>query len=425
MTTPSEDRDKTENDVVIVGGGIAGAALGYALSAAGIDTAILEKQTRHRDRVRGEVINCWGVAEARELGVLSAIEGAGGNYANRFVAYDETVDPAYADAAALDVGAMLDDIPGVLDVGNPEACEALLTAALSAGATVIRGVESTTVIAGKTPTVSYKTSSEGIRERRCRLVVGADGRQSGTRRQLGIHLTRTPPNSLGGGLLVDGLDGWRPDTSGIGTEDDLLYFVYPRAGGRARLYLLHSPLQKRRFSGPSAATDFLKAFQFRCIPHSEDIFGNAYPATTTTPCAFFPMDDSWCDTIAVPGAVLIGDAAGWSDPVIGQGLSIALRDARMVRDTLIANANWDVSIFQSYMIERRTRMERLLLSGKVRSAMGLTFSEYGRRRRKAYAQTWPTDDILAGSRLATFKGPHNVPPESFSPAVIDHLLSLG
>ncbi|MGV9680351.1 FAD-dependent oxidoreductase [Nocardia sp. NPDC003482] len=414
----------TDTDVIIIGGGIAGSALGYALASFGIETTILERQTVHQDRVRGEVINCWGVREAQELKVLEILEAAGGNYADRFVAYDETVTPEHADAVALDVGSMLEGIPGVLDVGHPEACSALLAAAESAGAAVIRGVTDTEASAGAAPRVRFKARGRELL-RTARLIVGADGRVSATRRQLGIELTQTPANSLGGGLLADGIEGWRQDTSGIGTEDDLLYFVYPRANGRARLYLLHSPHQKGRFSGATAAADFLSAFRFRCIPDSAAIFGNARPALPNTPCAFFPMNDSWCDTITRPGAVLIGDAAGWSDPVVGQGLSIALRDARLVRDALLGHSRWTEDIFRDYVAEREVRMQRLLLSGKVRTAMGLTFGEFGRRRRAAYARAWPKDELLAGSRLATFKGPHNVPAESFEPHVIDRILRLG
>ncbi|MGB9279946.1 MAG: hypothetical protein WCB57_07650 [Pseudonocardiaceae bacterium] len=47
------------------------------------------------------------------------------------------------------------------------------------------------------------------------------------------------------------------------------------------------------------------------------------------------MHDSWTEQPYAPGAVLIGDAAGWNDPIIGQGLSIALRDVRMATDVLM------------------------------------------------------------------------------------------
>ena len=69
-------------------------------------------------------------------------------------------------------------------------------------------------------------------ELHCRLIVGADGRTSTIRRQLGVELHQTTPRIWGGGTLVDGLDAWPAQQYSVGTEGDLLYFVFPRAGAR-------------------------------------------------------------------------------------------------------------------------------------------------------------------------------------------------
>ena len=70
-------------------------------------------------------------------------------------------------------------------------------------------------------------------------------------------------------------------------------------------------------------------------------------------------------------------------------------------------------------------MRRLRISGAVRTAMNMTFTPEGAARRKAYAKAWPTDPVLAGSRLATFQGAFGVPDESFHPGTIQRLLALG
>ncbi|GAA3625621.1 FAD-dependent oxidoreductase [Streptomyces fenghuangensis] len=407
-------------DAVVVGGGIAGSALAAALAGDGHQVLLLERQTVYRDKVRGEVINCWGVEELIRLGLEECILKAGGTYVDRFIGFDEIVEPETARARALHLDEMLPGIRGVLDVGHPEACEALSGAAREAGATVVRGVGDVLVTGGLEPTVRYEHNDMEY-EVPCRLVVGADGRMSTVRRQLGIGLTQTPPNSLGGGMLVEDLHDWPVNVTSIGTEGDLLYFVFPREGARARLYLLHDVSQKGRFAGPNRHTDFLQAFRLHCIPDSE-MFAKATP---TAICAFYPMNDAWADTPIAPGAVLVGDAAGWTDPVVGQGLSIALRDARMVRDCLRSSGTWDPEILHPYAREREVRMHRLRISGSVRTAMNMTFTPRGIARRRAYAEVWPTDPVLAGSRLATFKGPFQVPAESFEPQVIERLLALG
>jgi menaquinone-9 beta-reductase len=43
------------------------------------------------------------------------------------------------------------------------------------------------------------------------------------------------------------------------------------------------------------------------------------------------------------GIALIGDAAAASDPSYGQGQGLAVRDARVLRDQLVANNDWDAA----------------------------------------------------------------------------------
>ena len=163
-------------------------------------------------------------------------------------------------------------------------------------------------------------------------------------------------------MLVDGLDGWPADQMALGTEGDLYYLVFPRAHGRARLYLLHDLAQRGASPGRTGEARFLDAFALRCLPDA-DVFRSARPAG---PCAFYPMNDTWTDGPCAPGVVLIGDAAGWNDPIIGQGLSIALRDVRMVADVVRAGPERSVAAFTPYVQERRERMRRLRIAAEVR-----------------------------------------------------------
>jgi len=73
-----------------------------------------------------------------------------------------------------------------------------------------------------------------------------------------------------------------------------------------------------------------------CFPDAE-IFRDARPRTGW---ASFPMEDTWSERPYVQGAVLIGDAAGYSDPILGQGLTVAIRDARLVGDALLRGPSW-------------------------------------------------------------------------------------
>ncbi|MGH3768554.1 MAG: FAD-dependent oxidoreductase [Pseudonocardiaceae bacterium] len=406
-------------DVVVVGGGIAGSALATVMARDGYQVVVLERQTAYRDKVRGEGLVCWGVTELLRLDLEESLLDAGGCYVTRVVPYDEVTDPAQAEAAAESLDQILPGVPGALDVGHPEACEALTQSAAAAGATVIRGVGDVDVEPGEPPVVRY-AHDDVVHELRCRLVVGADGRMSTVRRRLGIELHQTTPRIMIGGMLVKGLNAWPAHQFSLGTEGDLRYYVFPRANGLARLYLGHDIAQKGRFAGPDREAEFLAAYGFRCIPDSE-MFYSAYPAG---PCAFYPMNDSWTGQPYAPGVVLIGDAAGWNDPIIGQGLAIALRDVRMVTEVLRSGLDWSVAAFAGYGEERRERMRRLRVTAALTTDLTATFTPEGVARRRAYDAVWQSDPLLGGPRLAPVTGPENLPAGCFTQTTVDRIRAL-
>jgi 2-polyprenyl-6-methoxyphenol hydroxylase-like FAD-dependent oxidoreductase len=69
-------------------------------------------------------------------------------------------------------------------------------------------------------------------------------------------------------------------------------------------------------------------------------------ANAVGPVAFFPGRDIYADRITGDRVVLIGDAAGANDPSQGQGLSVAFRDVRELRDLLLDSGDWDEAIVE-------------------------------------------------------------------------------
>src|SRR5438270_848582 len=164
-------------DAVIVGAGIAGSALAIALARSGHSVTLLEKSTVHIDRVRGEFIVPWGVAEAKALGILEILEAAGGNYTVRSIPYGEDLSPGVARRFAVAMDQMVPGVQGALNLGHPRICNVLNQAAVAAGATLVRGVNRIQVSAGLPPQIEFECAginhsvSPGI-------VIGADGRGS-------------------------------------------------------------------------------------------------------------------------------------------------------------------------------------------------------------------------------------------------------
>jgi 2-polyprenyl-6-methoxyphenol hydroxylase-like FAD-dependent oxidoreductase len=61
-------------DIITVGGGIAASTLAKAMAGRGAKVLVLEREKQFKDRVRGEAVVPWGVAEANELGLCSLLK---------------------------------------------------------------------------------------------------------------------------------------------------------------------------------------------------------------------------------------------------------------------------------------------------------------------------------------------------------------
>jgi 2-polyprenyl-6-methoxyphenol hydroxylase-like FAD-dependent oxidoreductase len=67
----------THYDIIAVGGGIGGASLAAVMAERGSTVLVVERSILFSDRVRGEAMHPWGVAEVRELGLWPTYLGAG------------------------------------------------------------------------------------------------------------------------------------------------------------------------------------------------------------------------------------------------------------------------------------------------------------------------------------------------------------
>ena len=399
------------SDVVIVGGGIAGSSLAYALASAGRTVTVLESSVEYEDRVRGEAMVPWGVKEARQLGVEQILLDAGAHVAPLWMQYHEGAD----EPAMVPMSMMIEGIPGTLNLRHPDACQALIDAAAAAGATVVRGVHDVKLSAGQPVSVTYVSGRAG--EVRARLVVGADGRSSTVRRQAGISLQRDDPINYIAGLLVDGLAGIPDDHDVLVGEGDLYLLIFHQGGGRARLYVALGRSGQRRFAGPDAAAQFLAAWKPGCYPLAE-LVAAGIPAG---PCATYPGDDTWTDTPFADGVVLVGDAAGHNDPIIGQGLSIAMRDARIVRDLILDGASQPAD-FASYGRQRSEWMRTLRLIGDVISVTYTEDADNRFARRAFFGEKMAVMDPEVFPLLVGFAtGPETVPDQLVDPQILDRI----
>jgi 2-polyprenyl-6-methoxyphenol hydroxylase-like FAD-dependent oxidoreductase len=408
---------ETAHDVVIVGAGIGGAALAYALARGGLDVLLLEKSESYADRVRGEALSPWGVIEARELGLAQALMAAGGHYVLKMTGYDEVAPPAIAEAYPAPMGEFTPGIPGILTLPHPAHCQALYDAAVGAGVAGVRGVTVTHVQAGAAPEVRYETAQGGATAR-AKLVVGADGRPSSVREAFGIPLQVGAPRNMMGGLMIAGAEAWDPTSWTVGTVDDFCYAVFPMGDGRVRAYGIWDAGQRQRFSGPDAVRRYMSAFAVDACPPGRVLADGE----AAGPLLTFLNNETGTETAAVEGGVLVGDAGGWSDPIIGCGLASAYRDARMVRDVLLASGDWSPGAFAAFDEERAERRRRLRYISDLETELHCDFGERGRARRRRFKQGAQNDQSLLAHLVANLAGPEAQPPEMFTPEHRAHVL---
>jgi 2-polyprenyl-6-methoxyphenol hydroxylase-like FAD-dependent oxidoreductase len=230
---------------------------------------VLEATLEYPDRVRGEAIMPWGAREAQALGVDRGLLDAGASVSPVWDEYTEDADQP----VQISMSEVIEDVPGAVNMPHPDACQAIITAAANAGATVVRGARRVNLTGGGMVTVSYDVDCHN--EVTAPLVVGADGRGSVVRRQCHIPLHRQDEICYASGLLVAGPDEVPGEQDIVGTDGDFLFALFDQGRGRARVYLFTGRWGQHQFSGHNAVPDFLAACKaLRC----GDLLTNSTPA---------------------------------------------------------------------------------------------------------------------------------------------------
>lgn len=339
-TTQMETRNA---DVVIIGGGVAGASLATVLARGGLDVLVLERDLEYRDRNKGEAIVPWGWAEAARMDIDDVLAAGDVTPEWRNTMPDGS-------SLTLPAGALLPGVPGVCSIGHVVFRTELAAAAVAAGADVRFGATSIELERNDDWAVGWDENGHR-HEVRARLIVGADGRGSRTRRRLGMPWQRTERTHVIASLLVEHTRDLRGQVLAA-TSNERLLLAVPQPADRARLYLIS---RDGRYTGRKDTARMLDDCRLSVI----DDPGRFADASPVGPCATYGGEDAWVKEPAIDGAVLIGDAAGYNSPIIGQGLSLALRDARIVSELLLASDSWDRSTFHPYVQERAERLRRL------------------------------------------------------------------
>lgn len=317
-------------DIVTVGGGIAASSLAKAMAERGAKVLVLEREKQFKDRVRGEAVVPWGVAEANELGICGLLKEK--------CAHDVPYVEGGSGAGLRDLRATTPQQLPLLSFPHQVMQETLLAAAENAGAEVRRGVTVEHVECGAEPIVVVNGNSH---ERiSARLVVAADGRGSAARKWAGFPVCEQVNDYYMAGVLL----------TNVHASSEILYAVFnpelgtwngliPQADGRFRAYFVYPKTTGYRMQGESMLGQFVRESAKGYAPLA-DYYADA---KNVGPLASFDASDYWVERPYRDGIALVGDAAATTDPTFGQGLSFSLRAARVLRDELTNSPDWELA----------------------------------------------------------------------------------
>jgi len=298
------------DDVIVVGGRCAGAPAAMLLARAGFTVRLLERSARLGDVVSGHMIKPAGVARLGRWKLLDAVLATGCPQLDDRVLWLDG-QPHHAPPPEPGTG----PIAPRRTVLDP----ILLDAAAQAGADVEMGVSVHGLLRAGERVTGVMTSAG---ERRARLVIGADGRNSRIAQLAGAQIYRDhPPVTFGyytywRGCFAAAMHAW--------LEPGRFFGIFPVGSGLALAFV-----QAPRAGYAAFRRDPLAAYvrEMRARPGLAGLLEGAVIAERLRGTAALP---TFFRTSCGPGWALAGDAGHHKDPAIARGIADAFRDADLV-----------------------------------------------------------------------------------------------
>jgi len=313
-------------DVIVVGGGPAGASMAIRLAREGLDVVVLDRARFPRDKPCGEFLSPAATPILADLGVADRVEAAGAARIGRV-----RVFPPDADPLDLEFPREADAPPWGYALTRRRLDAILIDAARVAGAEVLERtlVEGPWLDDGRVVGVRARDADGNRRTLAARLVVGAGGRNDPIARSLGLQRrSRRRRWDLLAHRRTGPANGYNDPTTGEAAwcglylgEDDRYVAAAPVEGGRVNVNAVVGRSALRRDPDPEAAYRRALAADPRLDPWTRFAPDEAVSATDVTAVT--------TRTAVRDGALLVGDAALFLDPFTGQGVYLALRSGEL------------------------------------------------------------------------------------------------
>jgi flavin-dependent dehydrogenase len=357
------------HDVVIAGAGPAGAIAATVLARAGARVLVLDRARFPRDKLCGDTLNPGALAILARLGLAAAAAGG----------------------LALD-GMIVTGPTGVRVVGRYGIHQgtsisrrrldmALIVAASDAGAEI---EEDVLVQEASIDSASHQSAVDGLlvkrrdgRTRRipARMVIAADGRYSRVGRAIGLSQSAAHPRRWAVGAYFH-------DVGQMGTFGEM----HVRRGRYIGVAPLPDGLANACAVAPGIPGGTPAAFLRQSLssdPMLRERFATARMVGSVVTLGPLGVD---CTGAGVPGLLLAGDAAGFVDPMTGDGLRFAFRGGELAAlEALDALASGQVA--DAHIHLARTRAREFATKWRFNRTLRLLVAYPGAVRAAGYAAT--------------------------------------
>ena len=336
-------------DVVIVGGGPAGAAAAFHLAQGGQKVIIVDQKAFPRDKVCGDFVGPVALIELDRMGV------------NRVQGYKETNIIRQASLSLNGrrlVTSPIPEVKGVPHYGRVIPRQQLdawiLDAAQSAGATVLKEYRAT----------GYTVDRDGVTVQsagdkpalRAKMLIAADGSTSVLALQLRGQRPRNSDRILAVRAYFENVQGSdeEADLFFTGSSFPGYYWLFPTGQGHANVGV------GMALDTLPATTEHLRDMLLRLIETDKALRNRLSGAKMIGKIA------SWTLTVYNPRlptvgdrVALIGDAAGLINSLNGEGIQYALQSGRWVAETVLECAKrreFSVESLSSYDARLRSEL---------------------------------------------------------------------
>ncbi len=371
--TPAKTKgSEADFDLIIVGGGLTGSSLAVALADTNLRIALVDTRAPRRPEGWPEgwdsrvyaispgsadflnQIGCWGHLlpdRLQRVAQMSVYGDTGGEI----------------EFSAFDIG--IEELAWIVESAEI-ACELWTSASRQRNVTCFCPAEPQGLQVSDDAATLTLDSGQTLR---AKLLVGADGRESWVRQQMGLSSQHDPYGELG--VVAN----FRTELPHFGTAyqwfrpDGVLAYL-PLSGGDG---VDHGRMISMVWSAPEALAKELLSLSPEDLAYRVSMAGESKLGALElmAPAAGFPLKLVRVPQVVASRVALIGDAAHGIHPLTGHGVNLGFQDARalaqLIRDARPVDDIGDLQLLARY---QRARKEEVVLLQTATDAMRKLFT---------------------------------------------------